>query len=227
MPSTRFMCALVIVDAVKQDLLPPLGTTAPEIVWDPTAALVKRIRGGERADGIFAIDGALDELEVQGVIDGATRRPMVQAEFGLAVQRGMNAAVPANGEALKALLLEVPSIVYSRAGASGIYFERLIDRLGVGTEVRGKSLVIPAGLTGEKVRDGEAVLAVQQMSELRAVRGIDILGPLPVDLQQTTDFSAAVFSDAADREGAEAFIAALTTPAARAAYLARGLKVKF
>jgi molybdate transport system substrate-binding protein len=227
MTSTRFMCALVIVDAVRQDLLSPLGTRAPEILWEPTAALMKRIEGGERADGIFAIDGALDELEKQGVIDGATRRPLVQAEFGIAVQRGMNLSVPANGDALKGLLIAAPSIVYSRAGASGIYFEKLIDRLGIGPEVRAKSLVIPAGLTGEKVRDGEAALAVQQMSELRAVEGIDIVGPFPADVQQTTDFSAAVFADAADRAGAEAFIAALTTPAARAAYLACGLKVKF
>jgi molybdate transport system substrate-binding protein len=227
MARTRFMCALVIVDAVKQDILSRLGEDAPEIVWDPTAALMKRIEAGERADGIFAIDGSLDELEARGVISGATRRPLVQAEFGIAVQPGMQISAPADGEALKALLLRVPSIVYSRAGASGIYFEKLIDRLGIGEEIRAKSLVIPAGLTGEKVRDGQAALAVQQMSELRAVQGIDIIGPFPADVQQTTDFSAAVLSDAEDPTGAEAFIAALTTPAAREAYLARGLKVRF
>jgi molybdate transport system substrate-binding protein len=227
MPKTRFMCALVIVDALKQDVLPPLGPEAPEIVWDPTAALMKRIEAGERADGIFAIDTALDELEKQGVINGDTRRPLVQAEFGIAVQRGMDVPAPADGEALKALLLGIPSLVYSRAGASGIYFEKLIDQLGIGAEVRAKSLVIPAGLTGEKVRDGEVALAVQQMSELRAVEGIDIVGPFPADVQQTTDFSAAIFADAADRAGAEAFIAKLVAPAARAAYAARGLKLRF
>jgi molybdate transport system substrate-binding protein len=221
------MCALVIVDAVKQDLLPPFGKDAPEIVWEPTAALMKRIEAGERADGIFAIDGSLDELEARGVIDGASRRPIVQAEFGIAVQQGMEVSAPSDAETLKALLLDVPSIVYSRAGASGIYFEKLIDRLGIGEEIRAKSLIIPAGLTGEKVRDGQVVLAVQQMSELRAVQGIDIIGPFPADVQQTTNFSAAVFSDAEDPAGAEAFIAALTTQAAREAYLARGLKVRF
>lgn len=227
MPYTRFMCALVIFDALKQDILPPLGRTAPEIVWDPTAALLKRIEAGERADGIFAIDQALEELEKQGIVDGATRRPLVQAEFGIAVQRGMEVSAPADGEALKALLIKVPSIVYSRAGASGIYFEKLIDQLGIGAEVRAKSVVIPAGLTGEKVRDGEVALAVQQMSELRAVEGIDIVGPFPADVQQTTDFSAAIFTDAVDRAGAEAFIATLMAPAARAAYAARGLRLRF
>jgi molybdate transport system substrate-binding protein len=139
----------------------------------------------------------------------------------------MEVSAPSDAETLKALLLDVPSIVYSRAGASGIYFEKLIDRLGIGEEIRAKSLIIPAGLTGEKVRDGQVALAVQQMSELRAVQGIDIIGPFPADVQQTTNFSAAVFFDAEDPTGAEAFIAALTTPAAREAFLARGLKVRF
>jgi len=226
MANTRFMCALVIVDAVK-DLLRRIGQAAPEIIWDPTAALMKRIEAGERADGIFAIDGPLDELEAQGLIEGSTRRPIVQAEFGIAVKRGTGLAAPSDVASLKALLLGTPSIVYSRSGASGIYFEKLIDRLGIGEEIRAKSLVIPAGLTGEKVRDGEAVLAIQQMSELRAVEGLDIVGPFPAEVQQTTDFSAAVFSEAKDRAGAEAFISALTTPAAREAYLARGLAVRF
>jgi len=221
------MCALVIVDAVRHDLLPPLGPDAPDIVWDPTAALVRRIEAGERADGIFAIDAALDRLEAEGLIDGATRRPLVQAEFGLAARPGSGIAAPRDAAELEALLLSVPSLVYSQAGASGIYFSALIDRLGLGDAVRAKSIVIPAGLTGETVRDGKAVLAIQQMSELRAVPGIEIVGPFPADVQQTTDFSAAIFREADNRPGAEAFIAELTSPAARNAYLERGLRVRF
>jgi len=227
MAATRFMCALVIVDAVRQDLLPVLGVDAPEIVWDPTAALLKRVEAGETADGIFAIDYALDRLAASGLIDTATRRPVVQAEFGLAAQPGASLAAPGNATELADLLLDVPSIVYSRAGASGIYFEKLIDRLGIGEAVRAKSLVIPAGLTGEKARDGEAVLAVQQMSELRAVDGLDILGPLPPDCQQTTDFGAAVFANAADPQGAARFIDCLTSPAAGRSFAGRGLKLRF
>lgn len=221
------MCALVIIDAVRQDLLPILDDDAPEIIWDPTAALLKRIEAGDPTDGIFAIDYALDELAAAGLIDPATRKPIVQAEFGLAVQQGSSLALPTNAKELTTLLLDVPSIVYSRAGASGIYFEKLIDRLGIGDAVRSKSVVIPAGLTGEKVRDGEAVLTVQQMSELRAVGGIDILGPLPPDCQQTTDFSAAVFADAADPQGAVRFIDLLMSRSAAQSFVSRGLKLRF
>ena len=227
MASTRFMAALVIVDAVKQDLLPLASNNAPDMIWDPTAALMARIENGERADGIFAIDGPLEELAERGVIDPESRRPVVEAAFGIAVRPGTDAPPPQNAEELVALLRAVPSLVYSRAGASGIYFEKLIDRLGIGEEIRTKSLVIPAGLTGEKVRDGEAVLAVQQMSELKAVDGIRIVGPFPDDCQQVTPFSAAIFADAKNPAGARAFIDLLRSPEAAHAFTARGLKLRF
>lgn len=222
--TTRFMCSLVIMHAVQHDILPGLGAAAPEMLWDPTAKLVKRVQAGERADGIVATNEALAELIGQGFVDAASLVPVAEGAFGVAVRSDMPTPPLATEADLVKLLLEVPSIVYSRAGASGIYFEKLIDVLGIGEAVRAKSTVIPAGLTGEKVKDGTAVLAIQQMSELIAVDGIQIVGPLPPENQQPTYFSAAVFSGAADAAGARAFIAALTSPAARDAYTRIGLK---
>ena len=227
MATTRFMAALVIIDSVGQDLLPALGDDAPEIVWDPTVALVQRISQGESADGLFAIDSHIERMVADGILRGDTVVPVVQAEFGFAARPGMDITAPTDADEVIRLLKDVPSIVMSRAGASGIYFEKLIDRLGIGEEVRAKALVIPAGLTGEKLVSGEAVLAFQQMSELRAVPGIDIVGPLPDDCQQVTNFSAAVFTDAQDPEGALRFIDLLRSPEAARSYEARGLKLRF
>ncbi|MEO1200213.1 MAG: substrate-binding domain-containing protein [Pseudomonadota bacterium] len=221
------MAALVVIDAVKRDLLPPLGDSAPEIVWDPTAALMQRLEAGETADGLLAIDSYMDKMIEEGRLIADTYVPVVQAEFGIAVQSGMTVTPPHSADELIALLREVPSIVMSRAGASGIYFEKLIDRLGIGDEVRAKTLVIPAGLTGEKLVAGEATLAFQQVSELKAVPGIEIVGPLPDDCQQVTDFSAAVFSDARDPEGAQRFIDLIRSPQAAKSYTARGLTLRF
>lgn len=223
----RFMAALVIMTAVEDDLLPELEGPRPEMIWDPTAALMARIERGEKADGIFAIDGPMSQLVEAGIIDPASVVPVVQAEFGIAVSLDMPVPQLENADDLITLLLSVPTICYSRAGASGIYFESLIDRLGIGDEVRAKSLVIPAGLTAEQVQKGRAVLAIQQMSELQAVSGVRIVGPLPSDCQQTTEFSAGIFADSAEPETARQFIATLTSDRARAAYLARGLKVRF
>jgi molybdate transport system substrate-binding protein len=223
------MSALVIRAMVDEMVLPAFrrdGSEA-ELIWDPTVALMKRIEGGEHADGIVAIDWALDELAAKGMIDVASRKPVAQASVGVAVMAGAPKPDISSAERLRQTLLDTPSLVYSRAGASGIYFEKLIDRLGIGEKIRAKAVVIPAGLTGEKVANGEVALAIQQVSELLAVKGVDLVGPLPAEVQATTDFSAAVFADALDPDGAKRFIDVLLTPEARQVYLQIGLKPLF
>lgn len=219
------MSALIIRSIVDELILPALMAQGSdvEMIWDPTVALMQRIRNGEKADGIVAIDWAIDELEATGMLSPGSRRPLVQAAFGIAIAQGATKPDISTAASLRQTLLEIPSLVYSRAGASGIYFERLIDALGIGAEVRAKALVIPAGLTGEKVSTGEAALAVQQISELLAVPDIDFLGPFPPEVQETTDFSVALFKDAPGRKGAEAFIEQLYLPLTRAAYERSGL----
>jgi molybdate transport system substrate-binding protein len=227
MRKTRIMAALVILDTVRQDLLPTLGDTAPDITWDPTVALMARLKAGESADALFAIDDHMERLLADGKLRAESYLPIVQAAFGIAVQRGLSVTPPQNADQFIDLLRAVPSISISRAGASGIYFEQLIDRLGIGEEIRTKTLVIPAGLTGEKLANGEAVLAFQQLSELKAVPGIDVVGLLPDDCQQVTNFSAAVFTDAKDPEGAQRFIKLLRSPEAARSFAARGLTLRF
>ncbi|HEY4201956.1 MAG TPA: substrate-binding domain-containing protein [Devosiaceae bacterium] len=223
------MSALVIRAMVDDFILPEFRKTGSDatLVWDPTVALMQRIAAGERADAIVAIDWALDELAAKGMIDTATRKPVAQAAVGVAVMAGAPKPDISTAERLRQTLLDVPSLVYSRAGASGIYFEKLIDQLGIGDKIRAKAVVIPVGLTGEKVVNGEVELAIQQVSELRAVKGVDLVGPFPPELQATTDFSAAVFSDAGDPEGAARFIEVLLTPKARETYLSIGLQPLF
>ena len=225
----RVMSALVIRAMVDDTILPEFrkGGSDAEMIWDPTVALLKRIGAGERADAIVAIDYAMDELTAKGLIDPATRRPVVQASVGIAVKAGAAKPDISTAASLKQALLDTPSLVYSRAGASGIYFEKLIDRLGIGDAVRAKATVVPAGLTAEKVANGEVVLAIQQVSELLAVDGVDLVGPLPDEVQATTDFSAALFTGAVDPAGAEQFIDVLLAPKARETYLRIGLKPLF
>ena len=88
-------------------------------------------------------------------------------------------------------LLEARSVAFSRGGASGIYFAGLMERMGIAEAVRAKATIIPAGFAAEKLVSGEADLAVQQISELMVVDGVDIVGPFPDAVQTTMRFSAA------------------------------------
>lgn len=223
------MSALVIRAIIDDTILPAFRNQGMDalLIWDPTVALMKRIEAGERADAIIAIDYALDELAAKGLIDTATRRPVAQASVGVAVRAGAAKPDISTADKLKQTLLDTPSLVYSRAGASGIYFEKLIDRLGIGDAIRSKATVIPAGLTGEKAASGEVALAIQQVSELLAVPGVDLVGPFPAEVQATTDFSAAVFTEAVSEAGAKRFIDVLLTPQARQAYERIGLMPLF
>lgn len=226
---TRVMSALILRALVDEFVVPELAAAGGrlEMIWDPTVALMRRLRAGETADGIVAIDWALDDLEAQGRIAPGSRRPLVQAAFGIAVARGAPKPDISTVKHLRETLLAAPSIVWSRTGASGLYFERLIDQLGIGAAVRAKSVVIPAGLTGERVLRGEAALAVQQISELLAVPGVDLAGPFPDEVQETTDFSTAIFADAVQPAGAQAFIRMLYSPRLHRAYETSGLKPFF
>lgn len=226
---TRIMSALILRGMVDEMILPKFNgpDQQAEMVWAPTVGLMKLIREGERADGILAIDWALDELAEAGLIDSASRRPLAQSAFGLAVMAGGAKPDISSAERLRHALLDVPTLVYSRTGASGIYFEKLIEKLGIAERIRAKSIVMESGLTAEKVVNGEAVLAVQQISELLAVPGTELVGPFPSDLQETTDFGTALFSDAVDPGGARRFFDLLYTPESRQKYIDIGLRPFF
>lgn len=226
---TRIMSALILRAMVDEHILPLFDgiEQRAEMIWAPTVGLMQRVRDGERADAIMAIDWAIDELETMGLVDPASRRPLVQAAFGIAVMAGAPKPDISSTERLRQALLDAPSVVYSRTGASGIYFEKLIDQLGIGDRVRSKAIVIHAGLTAEKVADGEASLAVQQISELLAVSGAELVGPFPEPVQETTSFSTALFTDPANGAGAQRFVDLLRTPQARKTYLTIGLRPFF
>jgi molybdate transport system substrate-binding protein len=87
-------------------------------------------------------------------------------------------------------LLDARAIAYSRIGASGILFAQLIERMGIAREITARARIIPSGFTAELLVTGEADLAVQQLSELKQVEGVELVGPIPRELQTPAIFSA-------------------------------------
>jgi molybdate transport system substrate-binding protein len=190
----------------------------------PTNAMLTRIKGGERADIAILTREGVDELVQAGILDGASSVDLVRSVVGLAVKAGAPKPDIGTAEALKATLLAAHSICYSGLGASGGLFGKLIKQLGIAEAVNAKATIIPAGLTGELAARGEVQMAVQQVSELRAVPGIDVVGPLPATLQTPTVFAAAMFVGSADAELARAFLQALASAEAATAFRAVGLE---
>lgn len=201
--------------AIKAALGAPL-----QVELAPTRALEARIRAGEGADAAVLTAEAIAALSADGVLDGATARALADSRVGLAVRAGVPHPDISTVDALRRLLLAVPSLCYSRAGASGIFFAELIERLGIADAVNAKAVVIPQGFTAQKLVSNEAAIAFQQVSELMEVQGIDVVGPLPDGAQTIARFSGAAFAGAPDGARVLAAVAACCTPAA---LVAKGL----
>ncbi len=190
------------------------------IVWGNAATLKSRYLEGEQADVAVLTAAAIDDLIKAGKVTG--RVDLARSGMGLAVKAGAPKPDISSPEALKRTLLAAKSVGYSTQGASGIYFATVIERLGIAAEVKAKHKDTP-GAVGELVAAGEAEIGVQQIPELAAVPGVEVIGPLPGDLQVITVFSAALDAKAKDNEAAKAFVKFISAPAAAAAYKAKGL----
>ena len=156
----------------------------------PTQALLKRLRGGETADLVILTREGLDEVIGEGRVAAASAVALARSYVGIAVRAGQAHPDIASESALRKTLREARSVAYSRLGASGILFAQLIEQLGIAAEVNAKAIIIQQGLTAERLVSDEADLAVQQISELKQVGDIEIVGPIPHELQTPSVFSA-------------------------------------
>jgi len=188
----------------------------------PTVALLERLRAGETADVVILTAKGIDDLIAEGVIRSGTRTDVALSFVGVAVKAG--GAKPDIGSvaAFRAALLAARSVAYSKIGASGIFFAGLLDRLGIADSV--KTCVVPAGFTAERLVTGEADLAIQQISELMVVPGIEVVGPLPPDIQTVATFSAALLTPSSP---AETLLGFLTSPAIAPVLRRSGLEPAF
>lgn len=191
--------------------------------WTPTTLVMKAIDEQAECDVVVLADEAIDDLAARGLLLPETRFALADAILGLGVLHGQPKPDISTTEAFRDAILSCRAVAYSKAGASGIYFEKLIDRLGIGEAVRQKAVVIPSGLTAEKLVSGEADLAVQQISELTMVDGVDVVGPFPEDTANVTRFSTAVLRSSRRPEKARQLVAALSSADAMTAYNEAGL----
>jgi molybdate transport system substrate-binding protein len=194
-----------------------------DIDWRPTTAIMRTIEEGGRADAIIAIDGSMDKLAAAGIVRTDTRVSLADSVLGVGVREGAPRPDVSSVDAFTRAMANARAVSYSKAGASGIYFAKLIERLGIADVVNARAVIIPMGFTAEKVASGEADIAIQQISELMSVAGIDVAGPFPAEIQAVSTFDAAIFTDAKNPDGAAALLDTLTSAAAAKAYADGGL----
>jgi molybdate transport system substrate-binding protein len=194
-----------------------------EATYKSTNMALGLIAQGLAADMTIVTREAIEQLVRDGVIVGGSTADLAQSGVGIAVKAGAAKPDISSVDALRRTLLEAKSVAFSRLGASGIHFGQVIERLGIADEVRRKAHVSDS-FVGEVAACGDAEIAVQQVSELKAVAGIDIVGPLPDDMQKITVFAAGVFRVARNPEGASTLIAYLADPRLAPVVVGAGLE---
>jgi molybdate transport system substrate-binding protein len=191
--------------------------------YKSTNMALNLIGEGAIADVAILTREAIDRLVRDGIIVDGSTVDLAQSGVGIAMRAGASKPDIGTVAALRRTLLETKSIAFSRIGASGIHLAHVIERLGIADEVRRKAHV-GDGYAGEVVARGEAEMAVQQISELMPVAGIDIVGPLPDEVQKITVFAAGIFRAARNPGGAGKLIAHLAEPGLAPLLIRKGLE---
>ena len=186
--------------------------------------LANRIREGLRGDLFIGPEEFSDPLIAEGRLLGESRTPFARSTTALAVRTGAPKPDISSPEKLKRALLAARSVSYS-AGASGIHFVRVLERLGIAAEIAAKRVPArPGELIGAVVARGESDIGVQQVSELLPVPGIEILGPLPAELRHTIVYGATAFPGPTRGAAAQAFVTFLRSAAAHTVLRRKGLQ---
>jgi molybdate transport system substrate-binding protein len=170
------------------------------------------------------VGSALGKLVQEGKIIPDSRVDLASSAIGIAIRSGSPKPDISTVDSLRTTLLNAKSIAYSDS-ASGVYIStELFRRLGIAGQVTAKSRMIPAEPVASVVARGEAEIGFQQISELKPILGIELVGPLPDEVQKTTIFSAGIVTSSKDPDAAKSLITFLASPAATQAITASGLE---
>jgi molybdate transport system substrate-binding protein len=218
------------VQAALEELAPKFEKATGHkltITWGTAALLVKRVQAGESADLYVLVKQSHDTLVKENKATAGPDALFASSGMAMVVKKGAPKPDISTPDAFKQTLLKAKSIAYSNpasGGASGVYLAKLLERMGIAEEMKAKTkFPPPSGNAANLVVSGEAELAVQQEPEVMAVSGVDMVGPLPADLNNITLYTAGTGTGSQQKEAANALIKFLHTPEAAAVFKARGL----
>jgi molybdate transport system substrate-binding protein len=228
MPSEIKVLSSIATREAYLELVPQFEKSSGHKVattWSGTTAIMQTMAGAkEQYDLVVISSTELEELIRQGKIIPGSRVDLAKSGIGIAVRAGAKHPDVSTAEALKQALLAAKTVGYT-SGPSGVYIAALIERMGIGAELKAKHRSVPSGGTvGTIVATGEAEIGFQQVSELVHIPGIDYIGPLPAEVQCVTVFSSGVQTGAAAPDAAKALQQFLTTPSAQGVMTKHGLE---
>ena len=225
----KVLCAgafLQVVEALLPDFEKVTGHKVT-VQRDTAGGLKKRVEGGEAFDVAVITPAVIDALAKDGKLIAGSHVKVATVGVGVGVKEGAPKPDISTVDALKRALLAAKAVAYidpASGGSSGIYVDKLLERLGIANEIRPKAKLKKGGHAADFVASGEADIVLQQMSEILPVKGVTLVGPLPAEIQNITTYSAAIAAKSTNREAAQALIKIFSGPQAAALLKAKGMQ---
>jgi molybdate transport system substrate-binding protein len=194
---------------------------------ETVGALMKRIEAGESFDVVVMTPETVDQLTGKGKVISGSRTNLARVGVGVMVKTGANKPDISTVEAFKKALLDAKSVSFidpASGGSSGIYMEKLIERLGISDQVKPKEKLKQGGSVADYVESGQAELGIQQISEILPHAGVTLVGPLPKEIQNYTVYAAGIGAATQQGDAAKALIASLVSPSAQALFKSKGME---
>lgn len=194
---------------------------------DTAGALKKRIEGGETFDVAVITPGVINELATAGKVAAGSRVDLARVGVGVMVKQGAPKPDISTVDAFKDALLKAKTVAYidpASGGSSGIYLDKLFERLGVADQVRTKAKLKRGGYVADLLVSGDAELGLHQISEIVPVKGVTLVAPLPKEIQNYTTYAAGLSATSSNKDAAQALIKAFASPAAAAVLKEKGME---
>jgi molybdate transport system substrate-binding protein len=194
---------------------------------DTVGALIKRIKAGESFDVVVMTPEGVDQLTGEGKVISGSGTNLARVGVGVMVKTGANKPDISTVDAFKKAVLEAKSISFidpASGGSSGIYVEKLLERLGISDQVKPKEKLKQGGYVADYVASGEAELGIHQISEILPHGGVTLVGPLPKEIQNYTVYAAGIGTGTQNGDAAKALIASLVGPSAQVLFKSKGME---
>lgn len=197
------------------------------LVQDTAGGVKKRMEAGEVADIVVAPPGTLDGLAEAGLVAKGTRFDFARTGVGVGVREGAAKPDISSVDAFKAALIAATAIALpdpKAGGTSALYLDALFKKLGVADVIAAKARYQAGGYAADLVANGTADLVIHQISEIRPVKGVVVVGPLPADIQSITTYSVALAARAVANDAARALLSAFASDEGRATVKDAGME---
>lgn len=191
-----------------------------------TGQLKSRIDGGEDFDIVVITPAVVDDMIASGKVAAGSRVNLASVGIGVVVKEGAPKPEIGTVDQFKEALLKAKTVAYidpASGGSSGIYVDKLLQKLGIADQIRPKAKLKQGGYVAELIASGEAELGIHQISEIVTVKGVMLVGPLPKEIQNTTIYAAGLSASTKEKDTAEELIEYLSGADAAAVLKSKGM----